>query len=159
MTKLNLGCGTDIRNDFINVDIKALPGVNVIADVTELELKNNSIDFIVAQHLLEFIPRKKLISLLQKLYSFLTSGGYLEIRITDLSLVTKALYLNTVSKEMGLHHEMVIALLYGQQLDEFDIRLNGFTVEFLEGLLVGIGFKVNTIVSENFDSIITVRKP
>lgn len=36
--KLNLGCGSDIRQGYVNVDRAALPGVDVVHDLTVLPL-------------------------------------------------------------------------------------------------------------------------
>jgi len=82
----------------------------------------------------------------------------LEIRVLDIAAVTKALYLNSVSKEMGLHHEMVLALLYGTQDNVYNTKLNGFTNEFLQGVLTGLGLTVVHTVEEDYDIIITAKK-
>jgi predicted SAM-dependent methyltransferase len=36
--KLNLGCGNDIRQDYVNLDISALEGVDVVHDLKNLPL-------------------------------------------------------------------------------------------------------------------------
>lgn len=48
--KLNLGCGTDIRGECVNLDIVKLPGVDVIwnLDVYPWPFKNNEFDEIYA---------------------------------------------------------------------------------------------------------------
>jgi len=38
MKKLNLGCGNDIKKDYVNLDIAKLQGVNVVWDVNKLPL-------------------------------------------------------------------------------------------------------------------------
>ncbi len=155
--KLNLGCGIDIRPGFVNIDIQSFPGVDLIADVSLLdEFKDESVDFLVAQHVIEYIPRKVLIPALLNWRRVLKPKAPLEIRVTDLSNLTKSLYLNDISQEMGLHHEMVISMLYGKQKNPYDIRYNGFTSDFLQGLLTGLGFELNNVVKEDFDVIITV---
>jgi hypothetical protein len=33
--KLNLGCGPDIREGYINIDVRELPGVDVCMDISD----------------------------------------------------------------------------------------------------------------------------
>lgn len=157
--KLNLGAGEDQRPGFKNIDIRSLPGLDYIQDVVTLnQFENNSVSFIVAQHLLEYLPRKSLLPFLTECRRVLRNKAALEIRVTDYSLLTKQLYLNDISKEMGLYHEMVLALLYGKQEHEYDIRYNGFSSEFLQGVLVGAGFRTINLAKEDFDIILTSIK-
>jgi ubiquinone/menaquinone biosynthesis C-methylase UbiE len=158
--KLNLGCGgIDIRPDFVNVDIQMFKGMDAAINAFDLRVMNDdSVNFIVAQHLLEYIPRQHMVTAILEWKRILEPEGMLEIRVTDLSQLTKALYLNSVSSEMGFSDEMVISLLYGQQLDAFDIRCNGFTPHFLQGVLVGLGFRVVSLVAEDLDFILTACK-
>jgi len=158
--KLNLGCGTDIREEFANVDIQALPDVDLVADVMELDfIPDRSVDFIVAQHLLEYIPRPRMVETLNEWKRILSVNSVLEVRVTDISLVVKQLYLNEkVSKEMGLHSEMVLSLLYGKQINDYDIRYNGFTSEFLQGVLAGCGFRIINVAHEDYDVVISAQK-
>ena len=157
--QLNLGCYKDCRKNFINIDIQPFDGVDQVIDATELKgFSDNSVDFIVAQHLLEYIPRKKMVPALTEWLRVLKKECPLEIRITDLAKVTQSLYLNGISDEMGLHHEMVISMLYGKQKDSFDIRYNGFTSDFLQGVLTGIGYTINFVTTEGYDVIITAVK-
>lgn len=84
-------------------------------------------------------------------------GCDMEIRVTDISKLTRALYLNQVSNEMGLHHEMVLAMIYGAQTNQWDIRYNGFTSDFLQGVLTGIDFTIIGVAFEEYDVILSVR--
>lgn len=157
--KLNLGCYKDLRPGFVNIDIQDFPGVDLIHDASTLLMyQTDSVDFIVAQHLIEYIPRKLTLSTLTEWRRVLKPKAPVEIRTTDLAIVTRSLYLNGISDEMGLHHEMVVSLLYGKQKDSFDLRYNGFTSDFLQGLLTGVGFKIINVVTEDYDVIITALK-
>jgi SAM-dependent methyltransferase len=58
--RLHLGCGTDIRQGWINLDARALPGVDVVADLDRcrevpLPFPDNSIDEFLANHVLEHL--------------------------------------------------------------------------------------------------------
>lgn len=157
--KLNLGCGEDVREGFYNVDIRPLPGVDLVANACKLPtIASNSVDFIVAQHLLEYIPRARMVEALYEWRRLLKSGGVLEVRVVDLEDVTKEMYMNTKSGEMGLHHEMVLSMLYGRQDNPHDVRFNGFTQQFLEGVLTGCGYEINNCVKEDYDVIVTAIK-
>ncbi len=158
--KLNLGCGPlDIRPDYLNIDIQKFEGVGLVTDVRTIPLESNSIEYIVAQHILEYIPRKDMIPALQEWKRLLKPGSNMEIRVLDIGLLTKAMYLNQVSSEMGIYHEMVLSLLYGAQISEHDLRYNGFTTEYLQGVVSGCGFITIGLVHEGYDVILSVQKP
>jgi hypothetical protein len=157
--KLNLGSGADIREEYTNIDIQPFKDTDIVADVMDLSfIPDESIEYIVAQHILEYIPRVAMVDTLQEWKRLLFVGCVLEVRVTDIGLVTRQMYLNQISSEMGMHDEMVISLLYGKQLDSYDIRHNGFTSEFLQGILVGVGFEIIGAVHEDYDIIISAKK-
>lgn len=58
LTKLNLGCGKDIRYDYVNVDSSNLHGVDVVCDLSKFPwpLNTDSFELILASHILEHIP-------------------------------------------------------------------------------------------------------
>ncbi|WP_260865007.1 class I SAM-dependent methyltransferase [Bacillus toyonensis] len=56
--KLHLGCGKDIKEDWVNLDCIALPGVDVVADLNTCHLKKlpfeeDSIDELLASYVFE----------------------------------------------------------------------------------------------------------
>lgn len=55
--KLNLGCGNDIRDGYINIDFKEDDGVDMLVDLNECELpfKDESVDEILLFHTLEHL--------------------------------------------------------------------------------------------------------
>ena len=78
-SKLNLGCGLDIKNGWINLDKSALPGVDVVHDLEQLPLPfpDNHFDEILCQDVLEHI---EYIPVLRDLHRILKTGGSLAIR-------------------------------------------------------------------------------
>ena len=65
MLKLHLGCGTKHLKDYINIDIRYLPGVDEVNNIRFLRnYKENSVDEIYACHVLEHFGRKALMGLL-----------------------------------------------------------------------------------------------
>jgi SAM-dependent methyltransferase len=57
-TKLNVGCGTDIKQDYINLDVVNLPGVDVVHDLTVFPwpFEDNAFDEIELINVLEHLP-------------------------------------------------------------------------------------------------------
>lgn len=63
MKKLNLGCGTDIREGYVNLDIAKLPGVDIVwnLDKTPWPFKDGAFDEICAlSNILGFVKDFKL---------------------------------------------------------------------------------------------------
>jgi len=60
--KLNLGCGTDIKKDYVNIDVVKLPGVNKIVDLNKLPLpfNDNSADEIYLNHVIDHLDKPTL---------------------------------------------------------------------------------------------------
>lgn len=78
--KLNLGCGRDIRQGWINLDQARLPGVDVVHDLEQLPLPfgDDHFDHIHAKDVLEHV---EYIPLLAELHRVLRSGGTLQIQV------------------------------------------------------------------------------
>ncbi len=81
MKKLNLGCGYDTREGWVNLDIAQIEGVDVIHDLNQLPLpfSENEFDYVLCSDILEHMhdyPR-----LLGEVHRVLKSGGTVEIRV------------------------------------------------------------------------------
>lgn len=83
--KLNLGCGKDVREGFVNVDMH-----NDAADVkSEMReymktLSDNSVEHILASHVVEHIPFHEVPHFLEICHRVLQPGGLLEIVCPDI---------------------------------------------------------------------------
>lgn len=78
--KLNLGCGTDSKKGWVNLDSSPLPGVDVVHDITKIPLPfaDEEFDEILCQDILEHMDY---IPVLRDLYRILKKGGSLTIRV------------------------------------------------------------------------------
>jgi predicted SAM-dependent methyltransferase len=80
MIKLNLGCGDKYYMDFVNVDVSGKM-VDVYHDLDKFPypFKANSIDFILASHILEHL--KDTAKFFQEIKRILKKGGIAEISV------------------------------------------------------------------------------
>lgn len=88
--RLNLGCGTDIRpaaEGWVNMDVAALPGVDVVHDLERLPwpFKDGEFDHVLASHVLEHVPHRvpgvrgdALLAVLEEVHRVLAPRGTLE---------------------------------------------------------------------------------
>ncbi len=78
--QLNLGCGTDIRAGWVNLDRAALPGVNVVHDLERLPLPfcDGQFAHVCAKDVLEHVDY---IPLLRELHRILQPDGTLEVQV------------------------------------------------------------------------------
>lgn len=78
--RLNLGCGTDRKDGWINLDSADIPGVDVVHDIEKLPLPftDESFSEILCQDVLEHV---EYIPVLKELYRILAPGGELNIRV------------------------------------------------------------------------------
>lgn len=78
--KLNIGCGNDIRENYVNLDSREIEGVDVVHDVNVLPLpfEESFFDEILCQDVLEHI---NYIPLMEDMHRILKPGGCLIIRV------------------------------------------------------------------------------
>lgn len=78
--KLYIGCGKDIREGYINLDIAKLPGVDIVWDLSKLPLpfKDGEFDEILTINLFEHMDY---VPLMKELHRVLTPGGKLVITV------------------------------------------------------------------------------
>lgn len=81
MRRLNLGCGNDIREGWVNLDRVKLPGVDVEHDITNLPLpfENESFDEVLCANILEHID--DFVPLLRDIHRILKPKGKLTITV------------------------------------------------------------------------------
>ena len=77
--RLNLGSGNDPRVGYVNVDRRAVPGVQLVADVTRLPLRSGCAREIVASSLLEHFADPY--SVLDEVHRLLAHGGSFVMRV------------------------------------------------------------------------------
>ncbi|WP_281238414.1 class I SAM-dependent methyltransferase [Flavobacterium praedii] len=78
--KLNIGCGNDIKEGFVNLDITQLPGVDVVCDIENslLPFENETFEYIMCIDVLEHVDYPKV---LKEIHRVLKPEGIVEIRV------------------------------------------------------------------------------
>lgn len=88
--KLHLGCASKALTGFINVDIRDVPGVDVIDDISKLKkFEDNSADLIYVSHVLEHFGRREYMKVLERWYSVLNKDGILRIAVPDFEKIVE----------------------------------------------------------------------
>jgi SAM-dependent methyltransferase len=81
--KLNVGCGRNVLEGWINMDSQKLPGIDVIADLDRcrdvpLPFEDNSIDTFLLSHVIEHIHDQ--LSMMQELHRIAKPGAIATVR-------------------------------------------------------------------------------
>ncbi|MGC9050315.1 class I SAM-dependent methyltransferase [Pyrobaculum sp.] len=86
--KVNLGCGADIRTGYVNVDLRALPGVNVVMDILdEWPFPYSSLEEVLAIDVVEHVPWRAQLLLWRRLAQHVKPGGRVVVRTPDIELI------------------------------------------------------------------------
>jgi predicted SAM-dependent methyltransferase len=142
MRRLHWGCGPNTPYGWVNSDIEALPGVDVVADIRGgLPLADNSFDCVVSIHALPEIPYGEMDRALQELRRVLVPGGVLRLGLPDMDKAIQAYRSKDIDYFLipddvtpSISGKMIVQLLwYGRS------RMM-FTTEFTTELLARNGF-------------------
>lgn len=85
MKKLNLGCGKEIMNGYVNLDEAKLPGVDVVHDINKFPwpFKDNTFDEGYCSHVLEHI--EDLVKVMKEFKRVCKNGAIIKIRVPHFS--------------------------------------------------------------------------
>lgn len=139
---LNVGCGERTYKEYppgykcINYDIREdLSHVDEVGDVKDLSLFDNEhFDYILASDIIEHFPISETPMILKEWKRVLKIDGVIEFRLPNLEAICKA-YVNK-------KHDAKLTswLLYGGQDYPGNFHFVGFDRQFLNSVIVPIGF-------------------
>lgn len=163
--KLNLGCGTDVRPGYTNVDFRSLPGVDVVHDLSHLPWPwpDGCADEVMMHDFLEHFPFSMTKSILMECWRMLRTDGLIDVQVPDFAECARAAMLTapwfcnrcgdvfddaydalcescTCGQKMTAIVDAAILRLYGGQDYAGNFHQTAFTDERLSRLLREAGF-------------------
>lgn len=140
--RVNLGCGWDRRDGYLNVDFLEVHEPDLVADVRDLSLLPDGFyDEVIAQDVLEHLERSEIDPALREWARITRIGGEIVVRVPDLIGLVRTLGQQTTVE----WHSTMIHCLYGTQAYNGDYHLAGFTELTLRHALHEAGFAVREI--------------
>jgi predicted SAM-dependent methyltransferase len=142
--RLNVGCGGDHREGYVNVDLNAWYKPDLVADARDLSfLPSSYYDELIAQDVLEHLPRTQTLRTLMVWNRVLKPGGRLWLRVP--SVVGIVDLLQRKENRTPQAQEELIQCLFGTQAYTGDFHFTSFTEVLLHHYLESAGFKVKDI--------------
>jgi predicted SAM-dependent methyltransferase len=142
--RLNLGCGHVPLDGYLNVDRRALPGVDIVAEVDELPFAKGELAEIASAHLLEHFPLEQLRrELLPYWASLLRPGGVFRAIVPDGAAMARAFAAQEYS------FESLRQVTFGGQDYDGDFHYSMFSPQSMSQILRDAGFDHVQVIAEN----------
>ncbi len=158
--KVNLGAGHLPLDGYVNVDMRPLPEIDVVASIDDLPFGPGTLAEISSAHTLEHFPLEELRRrLLPYWVGLLKPGGLFRATVPDMEAMARSF----AEGEIGF--EAFRSTTYGGQEYEGDFHFNGFTPSTLAELFESAGLIDATVIERgrpNGDCLeceVTGRKP
>lgn len=132
---LSIGCGNKAVKGQINLDLRKLEGVNIVADASRLPFREGSFDLVLAFDVLEHFGRLEIDDVLLEWHRILKTDGELRVKTPNLETIILRYFRGEISS-----FELA-RLLYGTQDYKENLHSFGFTPDSLQLLLLNAGFK------------------
>ena len=134
--RLNVGCGHIPLDDYVNIDVRDLPGVDIVAEAGAIGLAPGSASEIFSSHLLEHFPEEALKRrILPHWSALLREGGQLRAVVPDGDMMIRQCAAGAYP--FADFREV----LFGAQDYRGDFHFNLFTPESLSVLLTEAGYR------------------
>lgn len=158
---LNVGAGSRVYKNFpdenhkcTNVDIrKGLKGIDVVCDVSNLHMfEDETFDYILASDIIEHFPVSETARVVREWRRVLKPSGVVEFRAPNLKVICEN-YVKGVSNT-----KLTSWLLYGGQGYKENFHYVGFDREFLNSIVLPIGFEEINYEDNGNNFILKVRR-
>jgi predicted SAM-dependent methyltransferase len=87
--KLNIGCGSNIVSGWLNVDSAPSPGAIYLDGRKPWPYQSNIFAAVLAEHVIEHVPKEDGMTLLTEAYRVLKPGGHLRVVTPDLTFLMR----------------------------------------------------------------------
>lgn len=142
--KLNLGCGSDIRSGFLNLDLYSDNPDVIYCDVRNIPLENNTVSQIIANDILDLFSHRESDLVLKEWHRILKPDGEITIRVPNLKAQIET-YLNG-----DWDADVFSYMLFGSQVNPLDYRAVAFDIKSLSARLLRSGFRILDIQELNY---------
>jgi len=141
--RVNVGAGHITRDEYVNVDSRELPGIDIVADIRDLPFQQEQLKEIYSAHLLEHFPVEELRRvILPRWVSLLEDGGKLVSVVPDVETMV-------AERAAGrIPFDDFVEVMYGGQEYPGDFHFSGFSRETLAGLLEDAGLEDVKVIEE-----------
>jgi len=155
--KLNLCCGQDVRNGYLNIDVRRLDPRILQLDLEKdllTPIPPESAEEIVAQDCIEHVSWRRIPDLLRDVYRVLKCNGVFVMRVPDLEEIARLTFLNP-----GYDNFLQLSYwIFGGQDYPENTHKAGFTKASARKLLEDIGFRVLEVRGEGTNLVVVARK-
>ena len=149
--RLNVGCGDDIREGFLNIDPFA-DGTDLRMEAGHLGFASQSVDEIFSSHMLEHLSKHEVMGVLVEWRRVLRPTGKLEIIVPDLPWCLK----QWLRLPEQARWDWALDTIFGLQDHPGEFHKTGFSLDRLRYLLEKAGFRrvaVTTCFDHGMQSI------
>ena len=145
--RVNLGCGPKTLSDYINVDMREIEGVEVVAEATNLPWEAGSLAEIASFHFAEhFTECEFKARVLPYWHRMLRDGGVLRVVCLNWEAMLRKLH------EGSMDMERFKELTFGEQEHEGNDHFNAFIPKTLAQALEESGFVDMKFLCEEHDN-------
>lgn len=142
--KIQLGAGMDKSDEYISIDIRELPEVDIVAEATNLPFSKGSISEIFNAHLLEHFTQMELKKkVLPYWYKLIENGGILRIVTPNIG----AMILQYTNQKIDF--STLAEVVFGGQEYKGNYHFSMFSTNSISDLLKTVGFTKVEIIAED----------
>ncbi len=142
--KLNLGCGSDIRKEYLNLDLYSDNPEVIYCDVRKIPLPDNSVCNIIANDILDLFSHRETDLVLKEWHRILMPNADITIRIPNLKAQIDTYNLGEWDADVFAY------MLFGSQTNPYNFRAMAFDTKSISSRLLRTGFKISDIQELNY---------
>jgi SAM-dependent methyltransferase len=115
--KLNLGSGSNILEGYDNIDLYYEDPRVIKMDIRRLDYPDDSVDEVLASHVLEHLPFRDVDGAVEEMYRVLKPGGAAYVEVPDLEAIMR-LWLSLPEEKRWGQQSKAFAGIFGSQEQE-----------------------------------------